>query len=69
VHFKRNNIELSYSPQTITDSKNYAIFEIANPELDVINHYTITCGDGARETTRKIEIRVVKDPTRTDFGI
>lgn len=69
VHFKRNNIELSYSPQTITDSKNYAIFEIANPELNVINHYTITCGDGARETTRKIEIRVVNDPTRTDFGI
>ena len=69
VHFKRNNIELSYSPQTITDSKKFAIFEIANPELNVINHYTITCGDGARETTRKIEIRVVNDPTRTDFGI
>lgn len=69
VHFKRNNIELSYSPQTITDAKNYAIFEIANPELDVINHYTITCGDGERETIRKIEIRVVKDPTRADFGI
>lgn len=69
VHFKRNNIELSYSPQTVTDSKKFAIFEIANPELNIINHYTITCGDGARETTRKIEIRVVNDPTRTDFGI
>lgn len=69
VHYKRNNIELSYSPQTITDSKSFAIFEIANPELDVINHYTITCGDGERETIRKIEIKVVKDPERTDFGV
>lgn len=69
VHFKRNNIELSYSPQTITNQKSFSIFEIANPEIDVINHYTITCGDGERETIRKIEIKVIKDPTRTDFGV
>lgn len=69
VHFKRNGIELSYSPQEIDDFRDFAIFEIANPELDVLNHYTISCGEGEREVTRKIEFRVVKDPNREDFGI
>ena len=69
VHFKRNNIELSNSPQTITDMANYSYFEIADAELDVINHYSISCGEGDYETSRKIEITVTQDPTRTDFGI
>lgn len=69
VHFKRNNIELPYSPQEITDSKSFALFEISNPEVDIVNHYSITCGENERETIRRIEIKVVQDPNRLDFGI
>ena len=69
VYFKRNNIDLPNSPQTITDMVNYSYFEIADAELDIINRYSISCGEGDYETIRRIEITVVQDPTRKDFGV
>ena len=69
VYFKRNNIDLPNSPQTIKDMVNYSYFEIADAELDIINRYSISCGEGDDETIRRIEITVVQDPTRKDFGV
>ena len=69
VYFKRNNIDLPNSPQTIKDMVNYSYFEIADAELDIINRYSISCGEGDDEVIRRIEITVVQDPTRKDFGV
>jgi hypothetical protein len=48
---------------------NYSYFEIADAELDIINRYSISCGEGDDEVIRRIEITVVQDPTRKDFGV
>lgn len=69
VHFKKDGRELDNSPQEITDSSRFSYFEIADAELDVLNRYSISCGEDNRMTTREIEISVQKDPTRLDFGI
>lgn len=69
VYFKRNNIDLPNSPQTITDMINYSYFEIADAELDIINRYSISCGEDDNEVIRRIEVKVVQDPTRKDFGV
>ena len=69
VYFKRNNIDLPNSPQTITDMVNYSYFEIADAELDIINRYSISCGEGDNTAVRRIEITIVQDPTRKDFGV
>lgn len=69
VYFKRNNINMDNSPQRVDDMTKFSIFEIANAEIGVINHYTISCGEGDNETIRKVEIRVEEDPNRKDFGI
>ena len=69
VHFKKNNKELDNSPQVITDNTKFSYFEIADAELDVLNRYTISCGEDDNETVREIEIYVVQDPNRMDFGI
>ena len=70
VHFKKNNKELDNSPQTIvTDSSTFSYFEIADAELDVLNRYSISCGEGEDEVSRDIELTVSQDPTRADFGI
>ena len=69
VYFKRNNIDLPNSPQTITDMVNYSYFEIADAELDIINRYSISCGEGDNVAVRRIEITIVQDPTRKDFGV
>ena len=69
VYFKKNNVELDNSPQTITNTGSYSYFEIANAELGVLNRYSISCGEGDNETVRYIELTVVQDPNRTDFGV
>ncbi len=69
MHFKKDGRELDNSPQEITDSSRFSYFEIADAELDVLNRYSISCGEDNRITTREIEISVQKDPTRLDFGI
>ena len=69
VHFKKNNKELDNSPQVITDNTKFSYFEIADAELDVLNRYSITCGEGDNETVREIELTVTQDPNRMDFGI
>ena len=69
VHFKKNNKELDNSPQVITDNTKFSYFEIADAELDVLNRYSITCGEGENEAVRNIELTVVQDPNRMDFGI
>ena len=69
VYFKKNNVELDNSPQTITNTGNYSYFEIANAEIGVLNRYSISCGEGENETVRYIELTVVQDPNRTDFGV
>ena len=69
VHFKKNNKELDNSPQVITDNTKFSYFEIADAELGVLNRYSISCGEGDNETVREIEIEVVQDPNRMDFGI
>ena len=69
VHFKKNNKELDNSPQIITDNTKFSYFEIADAELNVLNRYAITCGEGDNEAVRDIEITVSQDPNRMDFGI
>ena len=69
VHFKKNNKELDNSPQVITDNTKFSYFEIADAELDVLNRYSITCGEDDNETVREIELTVIQDPNRMDFGI
>lgn len=69
VHFKKNNKELDNSPQVITDNTKFSYFEIADAELDVLNRYSITCGEDDNETVREIEINVIQDPNRMDFGV
>ena len=69
VHFKKNNKELDNSPQIITDNTKFSYFEIADAELNVLNRYAITCGEGDNEVSRSIELTVTQDPNRMDFGI
>ena len=69
VHFKKDNKELDNSPQIITDNTKFSYFEIADAEIDVLNRYSITCGEGDNEVSRDIEITVIQDPERTDFGV
>lgn len=69
VYFKKNNVELDNSPQEIKNSGSYSYFEIANAEMDILNRYTISCGEGENETIRSIEFTVLQDPNRTDFGV
>ena len=69
VHFKKDNKELDNSPQNITDNTKFSYFEIADAELNVLNRYSISCGEGDNETTRDIEITVTQDPNRMDFGV
>lgn len=69
VHFKKDNRELENSPQIITDNTKFSYFEIADAELNVLNRYAITCGEGDNEVSRDIEITVVQDPNRLDFGV
>ena len=69
VHFKKDNKELDNSPQIITDNTKFSYFEIADAELDVLNRYAISCGEGDNEVSRDIEITVMQDPNRMDFGI
>jgi hypothetical protein len=69
VHFKKDNKELDNSPQIITDNTKFSYFEIADAELDVLNRYAISCGEGDNEVSRDIEITVTQDPNRMDFGI
>ena len=69
VHFKKDNKELDNSPQIITDNTKFSYFEIADAEIDVLNRYSISCGEGDNEVSRDIEITVIQDPERTDFGV
>jgi hypothetical protein len=69
VHFKKDNKELDNSPQIITDNTKFSYFEIADAEINVLNRYSITCGEGDNEVSRDIEITISQDPNRMDFGI
>ena len=69
VHFKKDNKELDNSPQVITDNTKFSYFEIADAEINILNRYSITCGEGDNEVSRDIEITISQDPNRMDFGI
>lgn len=65
IHLYKNNIELVSSPRTITEKTKFSTFEITDGDLNMINYYTISCGD----TKREITFTVAQDPNRTDFAI
>lgn len=65
VHLYKNNIELVSSPRKITNSADFAIFEIVDSDLGMVNYYTIECGD----TKREISFTVIEDTERVDFKI
>jgi hypothetical protein len=69
VHFKKNNNELDNSPQEITNNTKFSYFEISDAEIDVLNRYSISCGEEENETVRNLEFIVEQDPERTDYGI
>lgn len=55
--------------RTITDTSAFSIWEIVDADLDMINYYTISCGEEDNETRREISFRVVEDPTRAGMKL
>ena len=65
VHLYRNKVELESSPRDITQFDSFALWEIADAEMDGINTYQISCGEtDDKYVEREIKFRVVKDPNR-----
>ena len=69
VRFKKNNKELDNSPQTITENNKFSYFEISDAEINVLNRYSISCGEDENETSRDIELTIEVDPNRTQFHV
>jgi len=66
----KGNTELEGSPRAITDKTQFSIFEIVDADLNMENHYSISCGeDSESRVTRIIRFMVIQDPKRLDFGI
>lgn len=63
VNLKKNGVEIASSPRTIdTTTLKWNYFEITDAEIDMINRYSIGCGENVE---RSIIFTVVQDPTRT----
>lgn len=62
VNLKKNGVEIASSPRTIdTTTLKWNYFEITDAEIDMINRYSIGCGETVE---RSIIFTVVQDPTR-----
>jgi hypothetical protein len=63
IVLRKNGKEIASSPRDIdtTTMSSWNIFEIADADLDMVNRYSISCGD----ITRDITFTVVQDPNRT----
>ena len=62
VTLKKNGVELPSSPRTIdTTTLKWNYFEITDAAIDMINRYSIGCGE---HVERPILFTVVQDPTR-----
>ena len=70
VHLYKEGKELEGSPRIITNTSHFAIFEIVDFDLGMLNTYTISYEENPEDIiSRDIEFRVIQDPTRKDFGI
>ena len=62
VDLKKNGVPLPSSPRTIdTTTLKWNYFEITDAQIDVLNRYSIGCGENVE---RPILFTVVQDPTR-----
>ena len=75
VHLYRENKEIEGSPRVITETQAFSIFEIVDFDLNMQNHYSISCEEKINnQLTGNVVIRdifftVLQDPKRADFGI
>lgn len=63
VTFYKDNVEIN--ERTITQFSGFNIWEIADAEIDVINYYQLSVGEGENKVIREISFTVVQDPNRS----